>query len=206
MNAHRSPHPTSVALFGTSADPPTIGHRAVLKALADRYPLVATWASDNPLKDHGAPLAIRAELLSRVVQDLADPRVALVQDLSSPWAIDTLASAAQHWPGAALVLVVGSDLLAQIPRWRAADRLLPQLRLAVIPRRGWPLQAEDLETLRRLGARVDILPLTIEATASSTIRDHRAQGAEAIAQIPAAIRATLLQHRLYGSNDAPQRP
>lgn len=198
-----APPPTCVALFGTSADPPTIGHRAVLQALADRYPRVATWASDNPLKEHGAPLAIRADLLSRVVQDLADPRVELVQELSSPWAINTLASAARRWPDAALVLVVGSDLLGQIPRWRAADHLLPQLRLAVIPRRGWPPQPEDLATLQRLGARVEVLPLTIEASASSIIRDRGARGAEAIAQIPAEIRPVLLQHRLYGSNDVP---
>ena len=43
----------AVALFGTSADPPTMGHRALLLGLRRLYPLVATWASDNPLKHIG---------------------------------------------------------------------------------------------------------------------------------------------------------
>jgi nicotinate-nucleotide adenylyltransferase len=206
MTVPASMQPSCVALFGTSADPPTIGHRDALQALADRFPWVATWASDNPLKRHGAPLTLRAELLSRVVQDLAHPRVELRQQLSSPWAIETLATAARLWPSASLVLVVGSDLLPQIPRWRAAETLLPQLKLAVLPRQGWPLQPADLERLRQLGAQVEVLPLTIQASASSIIRDRGAQGAEAIAQIPAAIRPVLQQHRLYGSSDAPESP
>lgn len=196
--------PSLVALFGTSADPPTVGHRAVLEALADRYPQVATWASDNPLKDHGTPLATRAALLAQVVTELANPRVALCQELSSPWAIDTLRLAAERWPDAVLVLVVGSDLLAQIPRWRAAASLLPTLNLAVIPRQGWPLQPEDLETLRGLGARVEVLPLQIEASASSLIRGLGAAKPEALAQIPACIQAAV--HRLYGSGQAPSSP
>lgn len=196
--------PSSVALFGTSADPPTVGHRAVLGALADRYPQVATWASDNPLKDHGAPLATRAELLARVVAELANPRVGLVQELSSPWAIETLSSAADRWPGATLVLVVGSDLLSQIPRWRAATTLLPNLNLAVIPRQGWPVQPGDLANLRSMGARIEVLPLQIEASASSLVRGLGAGTAEGLAQIPTCIQPAV--HRLYGSGHAPGSP
>ena len=56
-----------IALLGTSADPPTRGHQALLEELLQRYPEVATWASDNPKKQHGAPLALRAELLRALV-------------------------------------------------------------------------------------------------------------------------------------------
>lgn len=192
-----APPQDCVALFGTSADPPTVGHRAVLASLAERYPRVVTWASDNPLKHHGAPLEVRAGLLEQVVAELANPRVTLVQELSSPWAINTLDAAGRRWPQATLVLVVGSDLLPQIPRWRAAARLLPQLHLAVIPRRGWPPQADDLERLRRLGADVEILPLEISASASSLIRGLGAGSPEVLAQIPEAIRPVV--RRLYGS-------
>jgi nicotinate-nucleotide adenylyltransferase len=203
MTAPLGGTPACVALFGTSADPPTIGHRAVLQALADRYPRVATWASDNPLKHHGAPLAIRAELLGRVVHDLDQPRVELLQQLSSPWAIETLRTASGLWPGATLVLVVGSDLVPQIPHWRSAGVLVRQARLAVIPRQGWPLQADDLERLGQMGADIEILPLTIEASASSRIRDGGATESGAMVQIPEAIRPVLQKYRLYGSSQAP---
>ena len=43
--------PPTVALLGTSADPPSHGHRSLLAGLAATYPLVATWASDNPFNN-----------------------------------------------------------------------------------------------------------------------------------------------------------
>ncbi|MGL6133191.1 MAG: nicotinate-nucleotide adenylyltransferase, partial [Prochlorococcaceae cyanobacterium] len=43
--------PSTVAMLGTSADPPTRGHQALLEGLLNLYPRVATWASDNPVKD-----------------------------------------------------------------------------------------------------------------------------------------------------------
>ena len=49
-----------IALLGTSADPPTRGHQDRLAQLLTRYDRVATWASDDPMKPHGAPLAVRA--------------------------------------------------------------------------------------------------------------------------------------------------
>ncbi len=59
---------SAIALFGTSADPPTRGHQALLEGLLQHFPRVATWASDNPMKQHGAPLAQRAALLGALVQ------------------------------------------------------------------------------------------------------------------------------------------
>ena len=163
-----------IALFGTSADPPTEGHRVLLQGLLNLYPRVATWASDNPQKHHGAPLALRAELLGALVAALHDPRLSLEQELSSPWAIETLERAARRWPGQPLVFVVGSDLVAQIPRWREASRLLGACRLAVAPRGGWPLRGEELEALQRLGARLEVLDLQVPATASSRVRQQAA--------------------------------
>ena len=46
---------TQIALFGTSADPPSIAHREILRWLCDRYDWVAVWASDNPMKPQQTP-------------------------------------------------------------------------------------------------------------------------------------------------------
>ena len=182
-----------LALFGTSADPPTAGHRALLAGLANHYGQVATWASDNPLKQHGAPLALRAELLQALVNDLADPRVELVQSLSSPRALETLERAEALWPGRELVFVVGGDLAAQVPRWYRAEELLRRCRLAVVPRQGFTLETEAIEALRQLGGRPEVLDLPIPATASSAVRARPDP-----AQLPAAVWDELLKHNLYG--------
>lgn len=186
----------AIALFGTSADPPTLGHQALMQQLLLHYPRVATWASDNPLKTHGAPLERRSELLGALVQGLGDGRLEHVQALSSPWAITTLQRARLRWPTAELVFVVGSDLTPQIPGWRQVEAVLQHCRLAVVPRAGWPLRPQDLKTLQQLGGRVAVLDLPIPASASSALRQRPDRQ-----QIPAAVWALMRQHNLYGLGD-----
>ena len=184
----------AVALFGTSADPPTEGHRVLLEGLLARYPRVATWASDNPMKQHGQPLPVRMALLEALVSAIGDPRLTLEPGLSSPWAVETLSRARQRWPAEEPVFVVGSDLLAQIPRWRQAAEVLAGCRLAIAPRAGWPLDPAALAALEALGARLELLDLAVPGTASSRVR----QGGPALEEVPAALRPLLLKHNLYG--------
>lgn len=183
----------AVALFGTSADPPTLGHQALLQQLLAHYPRVATWASDNPGKQHTAPLALRAGMLAALVTSLANPRLEHRQELSSPWAITTLQRAADLWPGAPLVFVVGSDLLSQIPHWRQAAQVLQRCRLAVVPRLGWPLEPTAVRALEQLGGQLTVLDLPIPGTASSALRQHSDPG-----QLAPAAAPLVREHNLYG--------
>ena len=183
----------TIALLGTSADPPTIGHQALLEGLLKEFPSVVTWASDNPSKRHGAGLKQRSDLLSRVVESIGNRRLELAQDLSSPYAITTLQRARQRWPESPFCFIVGSDLATQIPHWKHSEQWLCLCELGIVPRKGWPLEAGDLQPLERLGARPRILSLDIPASASSAIR--QAQGGN---QIPDSLRPLLLEHNLYG--------
>lgn len=185
--------PAAIALLGTSADPPTRGHRALLEGLLRHYPAVATWASDNPLKQHAAPLGLRSALLEALVKAIGDPRLTVEPELSSPWAMETLERARRRWPTTDVVFVVGSDLAADIPRWRQAERWLPGCRLAIVPRQGWPLAPEVLARLQALGAKPEVVPLEVPATASSCIRAHPEPGA-----VPAELWPLLLPHNPYG--------
>ncbi|MAR06206.1 MAG: nicotinate-nucleotide adenylyltransferase [Cyanobium sp. NAT70] len=183
----------AIALLGTSADPPTHGHQTLLNRLLTRYAHVATWASDNPIKQHGAPLALRSKLLEAVVVEIDNPNLQLVQELSSPFTRVTLERAAARWPHRDLIFVVGSDLAHQIPNWKQADQWLMHLRLAIVHRQGWPLRAEVLTRLQNRGATVDVLDLSIPASASSELRQSPQQS-----QVPATVWPLLLQHNLYG--------
>jgi len=127
------------------------------------------------------------------VNDLADPRVELVQSLSSPRALTTLERAAALWPGRELVFVVGGDLAPQVPRWYRAAELLRRCRLAVVPRQGFSLDPAALETLRQLGGRPEVLVLPVPGTASSAVRAQPSPE-----QLPAAVWNELVKHNLYG--------
>ena len=59
-----------IALFGTSADPPTAGHQEILQWLSERYDWVAVWAADNPFKSHQTALLHRAAMLQLLITNI----------------------------------------------------------------------------------------------------------------------------------------
>ncbi len=184
-----------IALFGTSADPPTFGHQALLVGLSNLYPKVVTWASDNPMKCHGASLYARQNLLNALVEGIGNPNLKMVQELSSPRTIKTIEKAKSLWPTSDLIFVIGSDLAKQIPSWIEPKTVLRSVRLGIAPRKGWPLESTHIKTLEALGAQIEILPLTIPATASSSIRcDSKTS------HIPPILLPQLLEQNLYGLN------
>lgn len=149
---------TTIALFGTSADPPTAAHQHILTWLSHHFDQVAVWASDNPFKSHQTALEHRAAMLRLLIQDIYPPRhnIHLYQNLSSPRALITVEAAQQCWPNGQFTLVIGSDLLTQLPGWYRVRELLRQVELLVVPRPGYTVADSDLTTLRQLGARVAI--------------------------------------------------
>ena len=54
----------SFALFGTSADPPTIGHKKILEELSKIYAHTICYVSNNPKKIHKEDIAIRSKSVS----------------------------------------------------------------------------------------------------------------------------------------------
>ncbi|ERN42815.1 nicotinic acid mononucleotide adenylyltransferase [Rubidibacter lacunae KORDI 51-2] len=192
----RAAAPTTwVALFGTSADPPTEGHKAILAWLSDRFDCVAVWASDNPFKSHQTALAHRMEMLRLTIADLNCPaaNMRLCKELSSSRSWVTVCAARKIWgAGAHLTFVVGSDLVPQMPRWYAARDLLQAVELAIVPRPGYPLQVEDLKRLSQLGAVWDIADLTAPAVSSTAYREQRAADA-----IPLPVQKYIDRYQLY---------
>ncbi len=167
-----------IALFGTSADPPTAGHQVILHWLAQHYDQVAVWAADNPFKGHQTPLEHRSAMLQLMIEQLhwqhhGCSNLQLRQDLSSPRTIETLAKAKQIWENAELTLVIGSDLLTQLPKWHHVDELLSQVQLLVVPRAGYPITDVHLLELKNLGAKLAIAHLSPPAVSSTDYRQYQ---------------------------------
>lgn len=164
-----------VALFGTSADPPTAGHQAILSWLSEAYDWVAVWAADNPFKSHRAGLEHRAAMLQLLIADIDTPRhnIALQQELSSLRTLETVFKAKLLWPDhAELILVIGSDLLNQLPRWYRVEELLRQVQLLVVPRPGYAIDESSLEKVQNLGGKIAIATLIGLDVSSTAYREH----------------------------------
>lgn len=165
----------NIALFGTSADPPTAAHQAIINWLSHHYDHVAVWASDNPFKSHQTPLEHRSQMLRLLIEDIQPPRhnISLCQNLSSPRTLETVGQARQHWGSHVdLTLVIGSDLVSQMPRWYQVEQLLSQVELLVVPRPSYEIDEVDLEGLRKLGAKIAIADLKAPAVSSTAYREN----------------------------------
>ena len=186
----------SIALFGTSADPPTLGHEALLNELTKIFPKVITWASDNPDKKHQIPLLKRTQLLRILVKKISHPKLELVQELSSPRTIHTLKKAFQLWPEASFSFVIGSDLAMQVPKWLNAKSILSKVRIAIAMRDGWPISDVQLAKIKKLGGKIEILPFTIPESSSSKFRERPQE-----VLVPQELLPLLLEENLYGLAD-----
>jgi len=186
----------SIALFGTSADPPTLGHEALLSELIKIFPKVITWASDNPEKKHHIPLLKRTQLLRILVKKISNPKLELVQELSSPRTIHTLTKAFQLWPEASFSFVIGSDLAIQVPKWLNARSILNKTKIAIAMRDGWPISDKQLEEIKKLGGKIELLPFKIPESSSSKFRKSPQEFL-----VPEEIIPLLLAENLYGLAD-----
>jgi nicotinate-nucleotide adenylyltransferase len=190
----------NIALFGTSADPPTLGHQVILAWLADHFDWVAVWAADNPFKGQQTPLHHRVRMLGLMIDNLDAPRqnLRLYSELGQPRTFHTLQIAKTYWRNARFTLVIGSDLMAQLPNWYRADDLLQDVDLLIVPRPGYSLSEAALEALRQRGVRVAIADLMGPATSSTAFRE---QG-ESTGLTP-PIEDYIHREHLYACQEAP---
>jgi len=194
----------NIALFGTSADPPTQGHGKVLAWLSAHYSQVAVWAADNPFKQHQASFEHRNAMLRALIAALNGDNVSLDPELSDRRSLITVERAQRRWPQATLTLVVGSDLVAQLPSWYQAEKLLSQVKLLVVPRPGTPLSHGSLLPLQAVGAEVTIAEMEGLDVSSTAFRNSckRIGSDRTLDELLApAVRDYVYQHGLYRCGD-----
>jgi nicotinate-nucleotide adenylyltransferase len=191
-----------IALFGTSADPPTAGHKTILSWLSQHFDWVAVWASDNPFKSHETSLEHRSAMLLLMIQEINSPRhnLCLYPELSSPRTLETVEKAKLMWEDADLTLVIGADLVGQLPRWYKIEQLLTQVQLLIVPRPGYPQENLDLWHLRRMGAEVAIASLNSPNVSSTSYRETGDLDA-----LTPPIEAYINREHLYAWHEAQKR-
>jgi nicotinate-nucleotide adenylyltransferase len=165
-----------IALFGTSADPPTEGHQTILKWLSDRYDWVAVWASDNPFKEHQASLSQRMQMLRLAIAEIQTEKnnLRVYEELSDRRSSIAVDKAKKIWgEEAEYSLVIGSDLVKQIRKWYRVEELFQKAKVLIVPRPGYAIEREDLETLQSLGGRWAIADLNVPAVSSTAFREQK---------------------------------
>ena len=183
-----------IALFGTSADPPTIGHQTILYWLAQHYDRVVVWASDNPFKQHQTPLPYRSEMLKLAIADLNLNNISLYPELSDRFTLITVNRAIAKWGREVeFSLVVGSDILPQIHNWYRIKELLAEVKVLIVPRRGYAIEKAELASLDELGGEYAITSLNAPKVSSSSYRLQKDKS-----MVVPSVRDYIYQQNLYG--------
>jgi nicotinate-nucleotide adenylyltransferase len=183
-----------IALFGTSADPPTEGHKFIINWLSQNFDQVAIWASNNPFKSHKTSLEKRSKMLRLMIEEINahDQNISVYPELSSHRALETVTQAQLLWKNAEFTFVIGSDLVTQLPHWYKIADFLKKVQLLVIYRPGYPTEDINLGALRKLGAPITIAPLIGPNTSSTAYREKGDINA-----LSPVIKAYIEQEKLY---------
>tara|TARA_Y100000994_G_scaffold244290_1_gene243905 strand:+ start:502 stop:1083 length:582 start_codon:yes stop_codon:yes gene_type:complete len=183
-----------IALFGTSADPPTIGHKKILEELSDIYSCIITYASENPKKKHKENIFFRKLLLKTLIKDINNPKIIFNQKISSPWAINSIEKCKKIYDTNKIDFVIGSDLSNEIFSWRNSDQIIQQVKLLIIKREGYPIESNTLKMLEKNKVIFEISSLDIPNISSSMVRlDNN------YSDLPKSLIDIVMKNNLYES-------
>ncbi len=159
-----------IALFGTSADPPTIGHKKILEELSKIYAFTISYVSNNPTKKHIEDISIRSHLLRTLIEDLDNPKILFNQSVSSQWAVESIKKCKEIYEFNNLDFVVGSDLIKDIFYWKNFDKIILEVSFYIILREGYPVESNTLRMLETYKVKFKISTIKIPETSSSNFR------------------------------------
>jgi len=160
----------SIALFGTSADPPTIGHKQILEELSKIFPFTISYVSNNPSKKHKEDISIRSYLLKTLIENLDNPKILFDQRVSSQWAVDSIKKCKKIYELNNLDFVIGSDLIKDIFYWKDFDKIKSEVSFFIILREGYPVESNILKMLETHKVKFKISTIKIPNISSSKFR------------------------------------
>jgi len=160
----------SIALFGTSADPPTIGHKKILEELSKIYAFTISYVSNNPKKKHIEDISIRSHLLKTLIDDLDNPKILFNQKISSQWAVESIKKCKEIYKFNNLDFVIGSDLIKDIFYWKNFDKIILEVSFYIILREGYPVESNTLKMLETYKVKFKISTIKTPNISSSKFR------------------------------------
>ena len=182
-----------IGVFGGTFDPVHVGHLAIALAALESVPLdrvLFVPVRRSPLKDRD-PLASTTDRVAMLETAIArEPRFALsraeLEREGVSYTVDTLEELRSQGE---LFLILGSDALADLARWRAPDRIRELATILVAARPGAP-EPDAMHGARTFDApRLDI--------SSRELRARAARGMSLRYLVPDAVWEHIKRHGLY---------
>jgi nicotinate-nucleotide adenylyltransferase len=206
----RHARPGSIGIMGGTFDPIHVGHLAIAEEARDALGLARILfvpAGRPPHKPAGSVTAAehRVAMVALAIAD--NPAFELsrleVDRPGASYTADTVhdlrraEEAAGRTPD--LTLILSAETLLDLPGWRDPERLLAAVRLAVVPREGYPAPDPGWLTEHLPGQedRVHFLEGPRLGLSSTALRERVAQGRSIRYLVPAEVARYIADRRLY---------
>ena len=194
-----------IGIFGGTFDPIHYGHLLAAEEARrgqrlDRVLFVP--AHRSPLKPAAsASTAHRVAMIRLAIADRSSFALSTV-DVDRPppsYTVDSVAALQRGSPADTFVFLIGADQLAELPQWRAPERLLQAVPIVALTRPGAAITALDALTSLSPAARAHITVQEIPAVkiSASMIRERVASGHSLHDLTPSPVVAYIEHHGLY---------
>lgn len=133
-----------IGLFFGSFNPIHIGHLIIANYMANHTDLDEVWlmvSPHNPLKKKSnlANMYDRLEMVNLAIQDTENIKSSDIEfRLNQPsYTIDTLIHLQERYPSKEFILIMGSDNLVSLKKWKNYEVILRDYKIFVYPRPGY---------------------------------------------------------------------
>ena len=130
-----------------------------------------------------------------LIEDFNSPSVLFDQEISSPWAIESIKKCKKIYSLEKIDFVVGSDLINEIFSWKNCDKVLKEVKLLILRREGYPINSNTLKILKTKRVDYEISSLNIPNVSSSMIRLNKKYS-----DLPKSLVDIVKRNNLYLSN------
>lgn len=200
-----------IGVYGGSFNPPHNGHvlaaeEAIRRLRLDRLLIIPAYQAPHKQQAEGSPDAATRLCLTQAAFGQID--AAEISDLEMKregvsYTVDTLQALHRQYPNDELLLLMGTDMLLDFPKWRSPDRIAKLATLAVMHRQseGEKLRTQLQDTAQRIetdwGGRVEFTENDCIALSSTEIRRMIAFGVPEFG-LPEPVAAAIRREKLYG--------
>ncbi len=182
-----------VALMGGSFNPPHVGHLMAAAYVHSTQGVDEVWmmpAYQHPFGKALAPFAHRVRMCELICEEtsgwMKTSRVEqeVAEQGGAGYTVETLTYLRERYPQIQFSLIIGSDIVKDLPSWKSFDRIQEMVRVLVLNRAGYP----------EPGA---IGPPLAEVS-STQIRDMLSRGVPPSDLVPRRVLEYAHQEGLYG--------
>ncbi len=192
-------------LFGGTFDPPHVGHLMMAEVARESLNLdvvdfIPANIPPHKLGQHVQSATLRVKMLETAVAQFPFFRVSTIelerQGIS--YTIDTVRAISAENPEDELFLLVGADMLKDLPHWKEIDELLALVTVVAAPRPGILLQETADALQKQYGhARMVVLSMPELDISSTWLRERMRNRLRVDPLLPAGVAEVILREGGY---------